>query len=88
MITANIKSWIDPVWKSFWSGRHSFEADDLCFGEPLLHRQTLSLGRTLNRNATQMGGRQAGAAAVCRRCHGQTPIEHTCRGGAGGAVFA
>src|SRR5687768_6043558 len=29
------------------------EAHDLTFRKPLLHRPTLSLGRTLNRNATQ-----------------------------------
>src|SRR5262245_48881200 len=28
---------------------------DLCFGESLLHRPTLRLGRTLNRHATQIG---------------------------------
>jgi hypothetical protein len=32
------------------------EADDLRFGEPLLHRPTLSLSRTLNLNATQNRG--------------------------------
>src|SRR5215210_4590098 len=32
------------------------EAHDLGFREPLLHRPSLSLGRTLNRNATQKWG--------------------------------
>ena len=43
--------------------------DNLCFREPLLHRPTLSLGRTLNRNATQKWGdvsarRRTGGAGV------------------------